>query len=97
MAIDSFHHATQRGNNHSPAFFDDPNRQFYCDALNRYSRRRNLEIWAHCLTANHVHLVVLPRDREMYRDFLWDQLSAEEEGLIHRRTSTAARLRHKPA
>lgn len=36
----------------------------YFEWLKEYSGKYGLKIWAYCLMTNHVHLVVVPRDRE---------------------------------
>jgi putative transposase len=64
VAIDYPHHITQRGNNRYDIFFDDVDRQFYCDTLVRYSRKYSLEILSYCLMTNHVHLLAVPRKEE---------------------------------
>ena len=46
VAIDYPHHITQRGNNCCDVFFDDEDREFYCDTLIRYSKKCDLEIWS---------------------------------------------------
>ncbi len=61
VAVDYPHHVTQRGNNRINVFFEDEDRRFYFKTLKRYSEKYRLEIWAYCLMANHVHLLVLPR------------------------------------
>ncbi len=54
------HHVTQRGNKRSFVFFDDEDRQTYLDVLANYAQKHSLQIWAYCLTDNHIHLLVVP-------------------------------------
>jgi len=54
------HHITQRGNNKERAFFDDEDRRFYLDLLQRYKEKYEMEILAYCLMGNHVHVLVVP-------------------------------------
>jgi putative transposase len=54
------HHVTQRGNRREPIFFEDGDRDLYCDLLAEQSRRAGVEIWAYCLMPNHVHLIMVP-------------------------------------
>lgn len=63
-AINYPHHITQRGNNKETIFFDDDDRDFYLRTLSRYSDQWNLDIWAYCLMANHVHILAVPRKDE---------------------------------
>ncbi|MGK2906657.1 MAG: REP-associated tyrosine transposase [Desulfuromonadales bacterium] len=60
VAVGYPHHVTQRGNNREPVFFDDADRFAYLEALNHYTRKCNVAIWAYCLMPNHVHLLVVP-------------------------------------
>ena len=54
------HHITQRGNNKEKVFFDDEDRRFYLDLLQRYKNKYGIEILAYCLMENHVHILVVP-------------------------------------
>jgi putative transposase len=54
------HHVTQRGNNRTAVFLDDDDRRKYLDLLADYAGRHNLEIWAHCLMDDHLHLLAVP-------------------------------------
>ena len=54
------HHVTQRGNNREWVFLDDEDKTFYLSALERYSKKYNLRLWAYCLMNNHVHLLAVP-------------------------------------
>jgi putative transposase len=54
------HHITQRGNNKETAFFDDEDRIFYLDILQRYKNRYGLKVLAYCLMGNHVHILAVP-------------------------------------
>ena len=54
------HHITQRGNNKDTIFFDDEDRRFYLDVLQRYVKRYGLKIHAYCLMDNHVHVLAVP-------------------------------------
>jgi putative transposase len=56
------HHITQRGNRHADVFLDDEDRLKYLELLKQYRQRHGMEILAYCLMANHIHLVVIPRE-----------------------------------
>jgi putative transposase len=43
-------------------FLDDEDRQVYSRLLSTYAERHGIDVWAYCLMANHVHLIVVPRD-----------------------------------
>lgn len=54
------HHITQRGNNKEKTFFDDEDRRFYLEALQRYKDKYKIKILAYCLMENHVHILATP-------------------------------------
>jgi len=54
------HHITQRGNNKEKVFFDEEDRQFYLDVLQRYKDKYEMKILAYCLMGNHVHILAVP-------------------------------------
>lgn len=54
------HHLTQRGNNKEKAFFDDEDKLFYLDVLQRYKDKYKMKILAYCLMGNHVHVLAMP-------------------------------------
>jgi putative transposase len=54
------HHVAQRGNNLSPVFFADEDRETYLDMLTFYAGRHSLQIWAYCLMENHLHILAVP-------------------------------------
>lgn len=56
------HHITQRGNNRATVFFDDEDRRTYLKLLAGYAKKYHLQIWAYCLTNNHVHLLAVPEE-----------------------------------
>ena len=58
------HHITQRGNRRQRVFFCDEDYQTYLSLLKTYCCLGEVEIWAYCLMPNHVHLVVVPNDKE---------------------------------
>ncbi len=58
------HHITQRGNNKQDIFFVDDDRRAYLDILKRQSDQYGLAIMGYCLMVNHIHLLVVPRQRD---------------------------------
>ena len=58
------HHVTQRGNRREAIFFEDGDQEIYCDLLAEQSVKAGVEVWAYCLTPNHVHLILVPADPE---------------------------------
>jgi len=58
------HHITQRGNYRQDVFLDDSDRRHYLTLVADYSRKFDLAILAYCLMNNHVHFVVMPRNKD---------------------------------
>jgi putative transposase len=58
------HHVTHRGNNGRRVFMEGEDFRLYLRILRRKLRDHGVSLWAYCLMPNHVHLVVLPRNRE---------------------------------
>lgn len=58
------HHITQRGNRRQRVFFCDEDYRTYLRLLSTYCRPGEVEVWAYCLMPNHVHLVLVPNDKE---------------------------------
>lgn len=59
-AVGYSHHITQRGNNKENVFFDDEDRRFYLDVLQRYTNKYGIKVLAYCLMGNHVHILAVP-------------------------------------
>ena len=61
------HHVTQRGNGRAQTFFDDADYALYRDLLVEHCAAAGVEIWAWVLMPNHVHLILVPSDRDGLR------------------------------
>jgi putative transposase len=54
------HHAVHRANRGETLFATDARCQLYRRWLREYAAENDLQVWAYCLMANHVHLIVVP-------------------------------------
>lgn len=61
------HHVTQRGNRRQRVFFSDKDKFVYLKLFRQQSRRYGLECWSYCLMDNHVHFIVVPRNKDSFR------------------------------
>ena len=61
------HHVTQRGNGGARTFFGDDDYALYRDLLATHCREASVEVWAWCLMPNHVHLILVPSDKDGLR------------------------------
>ena len=64
VAVGFPHHVTQRGNNRERVFFSDDDRRFYLWTLLKYRQQYGVEVWAYCLTKNHVHVLAVPKEED---------------------------------
>jgi putative transposase len=55
------HHITQRGNRRQLTFFRPADYAAYIDLAAEAFAAADVEVWAYCLTPNHVHLIATPR------------------------------------
>ncbi len=66
------HHVTQRGNRRQKTFFSDADYRAYIDLLANAKIEAGVDVWAYCLMPNHVHLVVVPAEKDslsaLFRD-----------------------------
>ena len=61
------HHVTQRGNRRQETFFNDEDYGAYLSLLGEWCGRCAVEVWAYCLMANHVHLILVPDSEDGLR------------------------------
>jgi REP-associated tyrosine transposase len=56
------HHVTQRGYRHRVVFQDDPDTRLFLDVLSEEAAEAHVAVWTWALMANHVHLILVPRE-----------------------------------
>ncbi len=61
------HHITQRGNRRLPVFFSDDDRRDYLKLLSSAALQSGTRCLAWCLMDNHVHLILIPADKDGLR------------------------------
>ena len=64
------HHITQRGNRRLPVFFSDEDRAHYLQLLAESCADAGVSCLAWCLMDNHVHLILLPENKDGLRGAL---------------------------
>jgi putative transposase len=69
------HHVTQRGNRRQDVFRDVDDRLRFVELLADRTARAGLRIWAYTLMTNHVHLIVVPEEKESLANAMRDCLS----------------------
>jgi len=58
------HHVVQRGNRRLKVFFSDDDKGVYLELIRRHAQKCGLSIWAYCLMDNHVHMVIIPKEKD---------------------------------
>jgi putative transposase len=58
------HHVTQRGARKQRTFFSESDYRMYIDILVKAKVEFGMQTWAYCLMPNHVHLIVVPGNKE---------------------------------
>ena len=58
------HHVTQRGARRMKTFFSSCDYEKYLELIVEFKELAGVDIWAYCLMPNHIHLVVVPQDRD---------------------------------
>ena len=61
------HHVTQRGNRRLETFFCDEDYETYIDLIATACKASGTEVWAYCLMPNHVHFVMVPKEKDGLR------------------------------
>ena len=80
------HLVTQRGHGGQRAFFSDGDYQLYTQLLAENCKAANVDVLAYVLMPRHVHLVLLPHDKDGLRKAL---------STVHRRYATLVHQRRK--
>jgi putative transposase len=60
------HHVIQRGNRRQRVFFSDEDRKYYLNSLKENCDKYGVQIWAYCLMDNHIHLVLVPSNKDVF-------------------------------
>jgi len=82
------HLVTQRGNGRQRVFFAEDDYRLYRDGLAASCKAAAVEVWAWCLMPDHVHLVLVPADRDGLRRSL-APLHRRYAGLMHARQGSS--------
>lgn len=64
---DVAHHVTQRGNRRQPIFFSDDDRELYLALVADGCAQADVRCLGWCLMDNHVHLILVPSDKDGLR------------------------------
>ncbi len=58
------HHVTQRGNRRQQIFLEEDDYALYRDLMAQACKEHGVEVWSYCLMPNHVHLALVPAERD---------------------------------
>lgn len=79
------YHVTHRGNRRAQIFFEPTDKKIYSSLLCETSLRYGLDLWGYCLMTNHVHLLVVGREKNSL---------AKAIGIAHQRYSLLLNKRY---
>ena len=79
------HHITHRGNLRADVFLGQSERELYLRLVAACAAEGGLEIWAWCVMTNHVHLLVVPGNKDSLRRGV---------GLAHQRYAAVVNAQH---
>jgi putative transposase len=79
------HHVIQRGHNRQEVFTSDEEYLYYLDNLGEWKERLGCRIYAYCLMATHVHLVVDPGERGANLALLMKRLAGRQTRFMNSR------------
>jgi putative transposase len=91
------YHIVQRGNNREACFFGTENYQLYLELLKDVLPKYGTQLHAYCLMANHVHLLMSPKDERSISDTMKVVASRYAYALnkAYQRSGTIWEGRHK--
>ena len=78
------HHIVQRGHNRQTVFISDDDYNYYRENLIEFKREFNCRIYAYCLMANHVHLIVDPGDRPESLSMLMKRVAGRQTCYVNK-------------
>ncbi len=86
------HHVVQRGHNRQEVFTSDEDYRYYLGNLAEWKERLGCRIYAFCLLANHVHLVVDPGERGENLALLMKRVAGRQTRFVNSRQNWTGTL-----
>ncbi|MBM9535719.1 transposase [Desulfobulbus alkaliphilus] len=77
------HHIIQRGHNRQNVFSGNDDYLYYLDTLATWKTQLGCKVYAYCLMANHVHLVIDPGDTPEHLGLLMKRLAGRQTRYIN--------------
>lgn len=85
------HHIIQRGVRRSDVFFDIEDRKCYLKLLQKYSNIHGIKTLSYCLMTNHVHHIMIPRDKNSFENTFRD-LDSEYATYVNKKQNCSGHL-----
>lgn len=92
------HHIIHRGHNRQPVFLSEDDYLYYLDNLTEWKTRLRCRLYAYCLMANHVHLILDPGENEGNLALLMKRIAGRQTRYVNKlekRTGTLWEGRYK--
>ncbi|HEY6874641.1 MAG TPA: transposase [Geobacteraceae bacterium] len=86
------HHVIQRGHNRQVVFTTEEDYRYYLGNLREWKERLGCRLYAYCLMANHVHLVVDPGERGENLALLMKRVAGRQTGFVNSREKRTGTL-----
>jgi len=86
------HHVIQRGHNRQEVFTTDEDYHYYLHNLREWKERLGCRLYAFCLMANHVHLIVDPGARGENLALLMKRVAGRQTRFVNRREKRTGTL-----
>lgn len=78
------HHIIQRGHNRQVFFASDEDYLYYLDNLREWKERLECKVYAYCLMANHVHVIIDPGSDEQNLALLMKRIAGRQTRYVNR-------------
>jgi len=86
------HHIVQRGHNRKVVFVADDDYHYYLENLQEWKTRLSIKLYAWCLMANHVHLIVEPGEDERTVSALMKRLAGRQAAFVNKQEGRSGAL-----
>ena len=78
------HHIVQRGHNRKAVFLADQDYQYYLENLKEWKTELGIKLYACCLMANHIHLVLEPGKDAMNVSILMKRVNGRQSAYVNK-------------
>ena len=93
IAISDYpHHIIQRGHNRQVVLVSDDDYPYYLDNLHEWKERLECKVYAYCLMANHVHIIIDPGSDRKNLALLMKRIAGRQTRHVNRLSNRSGML-----